>query len=127
MVPDCFAMRTTSRTAMGRIVNASAAAAEGAAAVWLRAIQTKSCQCARLGTVPIRKRHHHPHFPGRKGDFLADKSYTHAPNLKRCAVVSPPERDIAGEPIAARLNKNVGDALAAAKEDGFTRITCTRN
>lgn len=65
----------------------------------------------------MRKRHHHPHFPGRKGDFLADKSYTHAPNLKRCAVVSAPERDIAGEPIAARLNKNVGDALAAAKEE----------
>ena len=51
-----------------------------------------------------------------KVSFLAQKKYAHAPNLKRCAVVSAPERDIAGEPIAARLNKNVGDALAAAKE-----------
>ena len=49
-------------------------------------------------------------------DFLPYKEYTYAPNLQRCAVVSAPERDIAGEPIAARLNKNVGDALAAAKE-----------
>jgi len=51
-----------------------------------------------------------------KTGFLARKDKTHAPNLKRCAVVSAPERDIAGEPIAARLNQNVGDALAAAKE-----------
>ena len=49
-------------------------------------------------------------------DFLPDKANTHAPMLKRCAVVSAPERDIANEPIAARLNKNVGDALATAKE-----------
>ena len=59
-----------------------------------------------------------------KFGFLPLKAATHAPNLMRCAVVSAPERDIAGEPIAARLNKNVGDALAAAKEDaakeGFT-------
>ena len=48
--------------------------------------------------------------------FLANKDFTHAPNLKRCAVVSAPEKDQAGEPIAARLNQNVGDALAAAKE-----------
>ena len=51
-----------------------------------------------------------------RASFLAQKKYTHAPNLMRCAVVSAPERDIAGEPIAARLNQNVGDALAAAKE-----------
>ena len=51
-----------------------------------------------------------------KNGFLAVKDATHAPNLRRCAVVSAPERDIAGEPIAARLNQNVGDALAAAKE-----------
>ena len=49
--------------------------------------------------------------------FRPVRARTHAPNLKRCAVVSAPERDIAGEPIAARLNKNVGDALAAAKEE----------
>jgi len=59
-----------------------------------------------------------------KTGFLARKDKTHAPNLKRCAVVSAPERDIAGEPIAARLNQNVGDALAAAKEkaakEGFS-------
>ena len=51
-----------------------------------------------------------------KNGFLPEKDVAHAPNLKRCAVVSAPERDIAGEPIAARLNQNVGDALAAAKE-----------
>jgi len=51
-----------------------------------------------------------------KHGFLADKDYTHAPNLRRSAVVSAPVTDQAGEPIAARLNKNVGDALAAAKE-----------
>ena len=49
-------------------------------------------------------------------DFRASKAATHAPMLQRCAVVSAPERDIAGEPIAARLNKNVGDALESAKE-----------
>ena len=50
-------------------------------------------------------------------DFHPSRNFTHSPNLMRCAVVSAPERDIAGEPIAARLNKNVGDALAAAKEE----------
>ena len=53
----------------------------------------------------------------RKFSFRPVKDRTHAPNLMRCAVVSAPERDIAGEPIAARLNKNVGDALAAAKKE----------
>jgi len=60
-----------------------------------------------------------------KNGFVAAKDYTHAPNLIRCAVVSAPVTDQAGEPIAARLNKNVGEALAAAKEDaaksGFIR------
>ena len=51
-----------------------------------------------------------------KFSFRPVMDRTHAPNLMRCAVVSAPERDIAGEPIAARLNKNVGNALAAAKE-----------
>ena len=54
-----------------------------------------------------------------KVGFLPDKARTHAPNLKRCAVVSAPEKESrsrGGQPIAARLNKNVGDALAAAKE-----------
>ena len=51
-----------------------------------------------------------------KVGFLATKNYTHAPNLIRCAVVSAPVTDQAGEPIAARLNQNVGDALESAKE-----------
>jgi len=51
-----------------------------------------------------------------KAGFQPDKYFMHAPNLSRSAVVSAPEKDIAGEPIAARLNKNVGDALANAKE-----------
>ena len=54
-------------------------------------------------------------------DFHPTRNFTHAPNLMRCAVVSAPERDIAGEPIAARLNKNVGDALAAAKEEAVRK------
>jgi len=51
-----------------------------------------------------------------KEGFLADKDYARAPNLSRCAVVSAPVTDEAGEPIAAHLNKNVGDALESAKE-----------
>ena len=51
------------------------------------------------------------------GHFLARKDYTHAPNLKRCAVVSAPVTDEAKKPIAERLNTNVGDALARAKEE----------
>ena len=64
--------------------------------------QYKTVEDARVGSL--------------MGDFLADKNYTHAPNLRRCAVVSAPVTDQAGEPIAARLNKNVGDALEMAKE-----------
>ena len=51
-----------------------------------------------------------------KNGFLANEANSHAPNLRRCAVVSAPVTDQAGEPIAARLNKNVGEALESAKE-----------
>ena len=51
-----------------------------------------------------------------KFGFYANKDFTYAPKLRRCAVVSAPVTDQAGEPIAARLNKYVGDALESAKE-----------
>ena len=48
-------------------------------------------------------------------DFLPKKDKTHAPNLRRVAVVSAPVVDKEGKPIAQKLNENVSQALENAK------------
>ena len=48
-------------------------------------------------------------------DFLPDKAWAHAPNLRRVAVVSAPVVDEKKKPIAERLNVNVSKALEGAK------------
>ena len=53
--------------------------------------------------------------PMLQRDFLPVKAYTHAPNLKRVAVVSAPVVDKEEKPIAQELNENVSKALEGAK------------
>ena len=53
--------------------------------------------------------------PMLQDDFLPQKAFTHAPNLRRVAVVSAPVVDKEGEPIAQKLNENVSQALENAK------------
>ena len=50
-----------------------------------------------------------------QNSFLPDKALTHAPNLRRVAVVSAPVVDKEGKPIAQKLNENVSQALENAK------------
>ena len=50
-----------------------------------------------------------------QASFLPDKAHTHAPNLRRVAVVSAPVKDKEGKPIAQKLNENVSQALEGAK------------
>ena len=50
-----------------------------------------------------------------QNDFMPLKANTHAPNLRRVAVVSAPVVDKEGEPIAQKLNENVSQALEGAK------------
>ena len=50
-----------------------------------------------------------------QNDFMPLKANTHAPNLRRVAVVSAPVVDKEGKPIAQKLNENVSQALEGAK------------
>ena len=87
---------------------------DGKYIMWIWDLERKGAGRCMVNLYQYQKVEHADVGMLRK-DFLPMKDLTHAPDLRRVAVVSAPVVDKEEKPIAQKLNENVSQALEGAK------------